>query len=151
MRYFWPHLFKYCTKLVRSCSGCVLSNLYNSLSSELVYGFPVDVPMLVLHVDIYVAGTEFNFEGNRHYLIAACGMTTFAVAEPTATQDAETFASALMKIRMRHGCCHQRSYFARKDAHTYVSVDVRPALWNARDNVHYTDIQYAERLSISCV
>ena len=106
MRYFWPHLFKYCTKLVRSCPGCALSNLCTSRSSELVYGFPVDAPMLVLHVDIYAAGTEFNFEGNRHYLIAACGMTAFAVAEPTATQDAATFASALMKIWLRHGFSH---------------------------------------------
>lgn len=106
MRYFWPHLFKYCTKLVKSCPGCALSNLTNSRSSELVYGFPVDAPMRVLHVDIYAVGTEFNFDGNRYYLVAACGMTAFSVAEPTAEQNAEVFASALMKIWLRHGFSH---------------------------------------------
>ena len=35
---------------------------------------------------------------------------------------------------------HQKSSYAQKNAHTDMSVDVRTALRNARDNVHYTDI-----------
>ena len=62
--------------------------------------------MNVLHVDIYVVGVELNFEGNRYYLIAACGITSFSVAEPTVEQNAKTFATALMKIWLRSGLSH---------------------------------------------
>ena len=54
--------------------------------------------MNVLHVDIYAVGVNLNYEGNRFYLIAACGMTSFAVAEATSEQNSTVFASALMKI-----------------------------------------------------
>ena len=62
--------------------------------------------MSVLHVDIFVVGTEFNFDGNKYYLIASCGMTTFSICEPTAEQNAKTFASTMMKIWLRFGFSH---------------------------------------------
>ena len=54
--------------------------------------------MRVLFVDIYAAGAELNFVGTKHYLIAACGMTAFAIAEDTAEQNSTVFAAALMRI-----------------------------------------------------
>ena len=63
----------------------------------------MDAPMRVLFVDIYATGSEFNFEGTKHHLIAACGMTSFAICEPTAEQNTASFAAALMKIWLRFG------------------------------------------------
>ena len=65
---------------------------------DLVYSFPILGPMNVLHVDIYEIGTDFNYEGNKHYLIACCGMITFSVIEPTSDQSSKVFASVIMKI-----------------------------------------------------
>ena len=59
-----------------------MANLTNSPSKDLVYNFPVDAPMSVLHVDGYTVGANINFAGDKGFLIAACGMSTFAVAEP---------------------------------------------------------------------
>ena len=56
---------------------------YPKSSADLVYTFPIEMPMGVLFVDIYTAGAEMNFDDNKHYLIAACGMTSFAVSEAT--------------------------------------------------------------------
>ena len=66
-----------------SCSGCSLSNITNNRSAELVYSFPIEAPMRVVFRDIYAAGADFNFVGTKHYLIASCGMTSFAIAEDT--------------------------------------------------------------------
>ena len=57
-------------------------------------------------VDIYAAVTEINFDGTKHYVIGACGMTSFGICEPTAEQNASAFASALMKIWLRFGFYH---------------------------------------------
>ena len=46
---------------------------------------------------------------------------------------------------------HQRSSYARKDAHTNMSVDVHTALRNVRVSWHHTDIRYAGRPSMSCI
>ena len=62
--------------------------------------------MRVLFVDIYAAGAEFNFVGTRHYLIAACGMMSFAIAEDTAEQNSTAFAASLMRIWLRFGFSH---------------------------------------------
>ena len=66
--------------------------------ADLVYHFPIDAPMRVLFVNIYAAGAEFNFDGSKHYLIAACGMTSFAICEATSVPNSATFAAALMSI-----------------------------------------------------
>ena len=88
-RYFWPHMFQYIKRMCKTCPGCSLANLTRNRSSDLVYSFPIDAPMRVLFVDIYAAGAEFNFAGTKHYLIAACGMTAFAVCEDTAEANYE--------------------------------------------------------------
>ena len=62
--------------------------------------------MKVLFVDIYAAGAEFNFVDTKYYLIAACGMTSFAIAEDTVEQNSTVFASALMRIWLRFGFSH---------------------------------------------
>ena len=62
--------------------------------------------MGVLFVDIYSVGEDFNFDGTKHYLIAACGMTSFGICEPTSEQTAAAFAAALMKIWLRFGFSH---------------------------------------------
>ena len=105
-RYFWPGMWQYCKRLIKACPGCSLSKITQTRSSDLVYGFPIDAPMRVLFVDIYSAGADLNFDGTKHYLIAACGMTGFAICEPTTEQTAEAFAAALMKIWLRFGFSH---------------------------------------------
>ena len=62
--------------------------------------------MRVLFVDIYAAGAEFNFVGTKHYLIAACRITSFAIAEDTAEQNSTMLAAALMMIWLRFGFSH---------------------------------------------
>jgi len=105
-RFFWPGMYQYVKRLIASCPGCCQSNNTQKRSADLVYSFPIDAPMLVLMVDIYMAGADINFEGNKYYLVAACGMTAFAICEPTPTQNAATFAAALMRIWLRFGFSH---------------------------------------------
>ena len=106
LRFYWPKMWSYVQKMCKSCPGCSLANRTHRPSSELVYGFPVEAPMLVLHVDGYSAGKHSGFEGSESYLIAACGMCTFAAMEPIHKADSTAFASAIMKIQLRYGFCH---------------------------------------------
>ncbi len=62
--------------------------------------------MMVLHINGYSAGKQVGFEGLEIYLIACCGMSTFAAMEPIINPSSNTFASAIMKIIMRYGFCH---------------------------------------------
>ena len=62
--------------------------------------------MKVIHVDGYAAGKQQGFEGSEIYLIACCGMCTFAAVEPVSNASAKTFASAIMKIMLRYGLSH---------------------------------------------
>jgi len=62
--------------------------------------------MTVLHVDGYCVGANINFAGDKAFLVAACGMSTFAVAEPVAKLSAETYAQPLMMIMLRFGLAH---------------------------------------------
>jgi hypothetical protein len=71
-----------------------------------MYNFPIEAPFLVLHIDGYQAGKETGFEGSSHYLIACCGMCTFATMEPITNANAASYASAIMKIILRFGFCH---------------------------------------------
>ena len=72
-----------------------MSNITKNRSADLVYSFPIEAPMRVLFVDIYAAGAEFNFLVTKHYLIAACGMASFAIAEDTAEQNSTVFVAVL--------------------------------------------------------
>ena len=86
--------------------GCALSNTTKRPMGDLIFSFPISEPMTILHMDIYAVGTEFNFEGNKHHLTTCCGMTTFAISEPTVKQNAKSFASAIMKILTLFGFSH---------------------------------------------
>ena len=43
----------------------------------------MNTPMRVLFIDVYADGVDIKFKDNCHFLIAACGMTSFAIAEPS--------------------------------------------------------------------
>jgi hypothetical protein len=75
-------------------------------SSKLIYSFPIVVPFLVLHIDSYQVGKESGFEGSSHYLIACCGMCTFAVMELVKNANATTYTSTIMNIILHFGFCH---------------------------------------------
>ena len=62
--------------------------------------------MKVIHIDGYAAGKQQGFEGSELYLVACCGMCTFAAVEPISNASAKTFASAIMKIMLRYGLSH---------------------------------------------
>ena len=106
LRYFWPGMYAYIKEMCHKCPGCALANRTHNTSSELVYGFPIPAPMMVLHADGFNAGAIKNFEGDATYLIVSCGMTAFSIMEPVRTKDAKGFAAALMKILLRFGMCH---------------------------------------------
>ena len=99
-------MYKYISSMCSSCPGCALTNPTRGKSRELIYNFPIEAPFMVLHIDVYQAGAESGFKGSSHYLIAACGMCTFAVMEPIHNANATTYASAIMKIILRYVFCH---------------------------------------------
>ena len=99
-------MYSYIQKMCAACPGCALSNATRSKSSELIYGFPIEAPFQVLHIDGYQAGAHTGFEGTSVYLVACCGMCTFAAMESVTTANATTFASAIMKIMLRYGLSH---------------------------------------------
>ena len=56
LRYIWPCMFKYIDKMIYMCPGCILSDTSNMKVHELIYSFPVDEPMKVVHADVYTVG-----------------------------------------------------------------------------------------------
>jgi hypothetical protein len=106
LRYFWPEMYKYCKDMCSKCPACALANRTHSRARELVYGFPITAPMMVLHADGYQAGAAVTFDGDSMFLICACGMTSFAILEPVKSKDAKGFAAALMRVLLRFGLCH---------------------------------------------
>ena len=105
-RFTWAGMSTYIKRMCSSCAGCTMANATVTRKSDLLYNFPVDGPMLVLHVDIYTIGVSTSFAGDRSYLIASCGMTTFSVAEPVPECNSETFAQGLMQVMLRFGMAH---------------------------------------------
>jgi len=106
LRFYWPGMYSYIVKMCNACPGCALANPTRQKSSELIYNFPIEAPFLVLHIDGYMVGKQQGFEGSEVYVIACCGMCTFAAMEPVSHADATHFASAIMKILLRYGFCH---------------------------------------------
>ncbi len=92
--------------MCNACPGCALTNPTRGCSCKLIYNFPIEAPMMVLHVSGYQAGKESGFEGSTHYLIGCCGMCTFTAMEPISNANATTYASAIMKIILCYGFCH---------------------------------------------
>ena len=79
-------------------SKCAVWNLVGAMTSpskELVYGFPIDGPMSVLHVDGFTVRASINYSGDKGFLIAACGKCTFAVADPVPESNLTNHAQAL--------------------------------------------------------
>ena len=62
--------------------------------------------MNALHIDGYSVGSNYNYAGDKGFLIAACGMCTFAVAEPVSEPSSTTYAQALSMIMLRFGLAH---------------------------------------------
>ena len=106
IRYFWPNMYRYIKRMCACCAGCALANSTIRPSAELMQSFPLDGPMLVLHLDVYSIGSQISFDGDKQYLIAACGMTTFGVCEPISSANSTTLAQALMQIMLRFGMAH---------------------------------------------
>jgi hypothetical protein len=99
-------MYAYVKRMCNACPGCALSNPNHGKSLELVYGFPIEAPFLVMHFNAYFAGKHSGFKGSEVYLIGCCGMCGFACMEPIANPSATTFASAIMKIQLRYSFCH---------------------------------------------
>eukprot|EP01082_Thalassiosira_pseudonana_P008343 g7453.t1 g7453 contig24:661092-664348(-) len=106
LRFHWPGMYGYVTNMCSKCVGCNLSNANVRRSSELVYNFPMDAPMLVLHVDGYSLGKIESYEGTTSYLVAACGMTGFTAIEGVREANSTSFSSAIMRIQLRYGMAH---------------------------------------------
>jgi hypothetical protein len=99
-------MYAYVKQMCNACPSCALPNPTRGKLSELVYGFPIEAPFLVMHFNAYSAGKHSGFEGSEVYLIGCCGMCGFACMEPVANPSTTTFASAIMKIQLRYGFCH---------------------------------------------
>jgi hypothetical protein len=106
LHFYWPSMYAYVKRMCNACPGCALSNPSHGKSLELVYGFSIEAPFLVMHFNAYSAGKHSGFEGSKVYLIGCCGMCGFPCLEPVAIPSATTFASAIMKIQFRYGFCH---------------------------------------------
>jgi hypothetical protein len=91
------YVYQYIKRMCEAYPGCGLSITENRCAN-LINNFPIDVPMRVLFMDIYATGTEFNFESMRHYLIAACGLTSFGICKATAEHNLTVLSDALIKI-----------------------------------------------------
>jgi hypothetical protein len=99
-------MYAFIKQMCQACPGCALANPTRSKSSELIYNFSIEAPLLVMHFGAYAAGHHASFEGSDCYLISCCGLSSFACMEPITNLSATTFASAIMKILLRYGFCH---------------------------------------------
>jgi hypothetical protein len=88
--------------MCQACPGCALANPYHGISSELVYGFPIKAPFLVMFFDAYTAGKHAGYEGSECFFIGCCGMCCFACMEPITSALATTFVSAIMKVLLQY-------------------------------------------------
>ncbi len=92
--------------MCQSCPSCALTNPNWSKSRELIYNFPVEATLLVLHIDGYQAGAASGFKGLSHYLITCFGLCTFSTMEPVANKNATAYATAIMKIILQYDFYH---------------------------------------------
>jgi hypothetical protein len=106
LRFYWPLMYAYVKRMCNACPSCALSNPNHGKSLELVYGFSIEAPFLVMHFDAYSSGKQSGSKGSEVYLIGCCGMCGFACMEHVANPSATTFASRIMKIKLRYGFCH---------------------------------------------
>ena len=95
LRFFWQGLYTYCKNMISKCAGCTLSGAMTSPSKELVYGFPIDGHMEVLHVDGFTVGASIHYACDKGFLVSTCGMCTYAVADPVPESNSTTYAQAM--------------------------------------------------------
>ena len=88
-----------------------------SPSKELFYGFPIDGPMNVLHVDGFTIRASINYAGDKGFLVAACGMFNFAVAETVPESNSTNYAHTLSMIMLRFGLAN--TILIDKDSKSY--------------------------------
>ena len=58
LRFLFTYMYTHVKRMCNACPGCSLSNPSKSVSSELVYNFPVQAPFVVMHFDAYKAGSH---------------------------------------------------------------------------------------------
>ncbi len=85
LRCYWPSMYAYVKRMCNACPSCTLSNPNHGKSLELVDGFPIEAPFLMMHFNAYSARKHSGFEGSEVYLIRCCGMCGFACMEPVAS------------------------------------------------------------------
>ena len=107
----------------------------------------METPISVLFADVYADEADLNFEGNSHYLTAACGMTIFAVGEPSLELTAVSMASSLMKIWLRFGFLH--TIVARK-ASVYLNVCAETADLLGI-NIHVLSRENHDPMIVECI
>ena len=105
LRFTWPGMFKYCKDMIKKCAGCRLANATVS-RNKLYSNFPIEAPMMVLHIDIFTIGAHLSLAWVKPFLIACCGMTTFACGEPVSETNSTIFAQAVMSVMLRYGMAH---------------------------------------------
>jgi hypothetical protein len=72
LHFYWPGMYKFIACMCNACPGCTLSNPTLSQSSKLLYNFPIEAPMKVIHINRYAAGNKQGFEGSDIYPVPCC-------------------------------------------------------------------------------
>jgi hypothetical protein len=102
LQFKWPNLFKYIKQNIQSCAACILKNNAAHPSSELLYTFPLDVPMNTIHADLWQPGRQTDYNNDKALMVVVCHMTTFTTIEPSKETNSKSFSKAVYKIMMRY-------------------------------------------------
>ena len=103
IRYHWPSMYQQIKTWIKTCAACVLKHTANKPASELMYTFPLDEPMNVVHADAWVPGKFVSFDGAQGLMITICNMTGFAAIEQYSQANSKSFSKALYTIGLRYG------------------------------------------------
>ena len=99
-------MYAYVSQLISACAGCKMANSYRRKNSEIIYSFPTDAPMKIVHADVYTVGADLDFSGHKNFMFIVDGLSTFAMWEPLKECNSTSFAEAIMKMLLTHGLCH---------------------------------------------
>ena len=103
LRFFWPGMYKYIQRLISSCMGCIMKNTISRPSSELLYTFSLDEPMVTIHCDLYQPEKTIGFDGDHSEMIVCCHMKTFGASESVRDLSSTGFDKAVHTIMLRFG------------------------------------------------
>ena len=84
-RHIWPGTSAYLQRMCRACPGCRLADIAKIRCADLVYSFPAEAPGCHLWICL-LPEQKFSCAGTEHYVVAARGTTSFAMAEDAAEQ-----------------------------------------------------------------